>query len=415
MTSCIKLSRVSPDTYRQYHLILTGTPGRFKREERQLPDGCECHRTAVAIGALTQYARFIIEYIQLNARDNIMRWFLSISRPHWSPRRWVKNFPGPVENWWKKLDKERRKAIAEIRGKWRQKIRKLYFELPQEGTSKRNNRAGVAGPLELFQLAFGSLGTFRHLGETASKKKGCPSSGLNLKIWRKKDSYPLFVCSRYCFLWSLFDIKYHIVFLHCVSSFNAWRRKVIREKKNKGNNLDMLWRNIPANYAMHCWNKNRMFVFIFCLTTKDKNNETHIHTHTLTHAGHFHMFWENERFNKIKIAFSVRCVALGMRRWVARFMHGFSIFWFSQKFGSKCWKFHLWIQALQTSLFFALKIFFHLLFALQIFFQEKCDTTKMVFSSDKFLLKHGLQILASFQSYFLIQPCTRSTIQIYIW
>ncbi|KAI0235873.1 hypothetical protein LSAT2_013589 [Lamellibrachia satsuma] len=34
---------------------------RFKREERLLPDGCGCHRTAVALGALVQYVRYIIE------------------------------------------------------------------------------------------------------------------------------------------------------------------------------------------------------------------------------------------------------------------------------------------------------------------------------------------------------------------
>lgn len=34
---------------------------RFKREERLLEDGCLCHRTAVAIGALVQYIRYIIE------------------------------------------------------------------------------------------------------------------------------------------------------------------------------------------------------------------------------------------------------------------------------------------------------------------------------------------------------------------
>ncbi len=53
-----------------YHI--TGEKGRFKREEKQLPDGCECHRTAVAIGALTQYVRYITEYVMLqNAQNGI--------------------------------------------------------------------------------------------------------------------------------------------------------------------------------------------------------------------------------------------------------------------------------------------------------------------------------------------------------
>lgn len=34
---------------------------RRKREERQLADGCECHRTAVALGALVQYVRHLVE------------------------------------------------------------------------------------------------------------------------------------------------------------------------------------------------------------------------------------------------------------------------------------------------------------------------------------------------------------------
>ncbi len=38
--------------------------GRFKREERVLHDGCECHRTTVALAALVQYVRYIAEYIQ---------------------------------------------------------------------------------------------------------------------------------------------------------------------------------------------------------------------------------------------------------------------------------------------------------------------------------------------------------------
>ena len=37
---------------------------RVKREERVLKDGCECHRTAVAVGALTQYIRYTIEYME---------------------------------------------------------------------------------------------------------------------------------------------------------------------------------------------------------------------------------------------------------------------------------------------------------------------------------------------------------------
>lgn len=42
---------------------------RFKREEKQLPDGCECHRTAVAIGALSQYVRYILEYLNLPVNE----------------------------------------------------------------------------------------------------------------------------------------------------------------------------------------------------------------------------------------------------------------------------------------------------------------------------------------------------------
>ncbi|KAK2142282.1 hypothetical protein LSH36_977g01037 [Paralvinella palmiformis] len=37
---------------------------RIKREERMLSDGCECHRTAVALGALTQYVRYTIEHME---------------------------------------------------------------------------------------------------------------------------------------------------------------------------------------------------------------------------------------------------------------------------------------------------------------------------------------------------------------
>ncbi|ELU08331.1 hypothetical protein CAPTEDRAFT_227663 [Capitella teleta] len=37
---------------------------RVKREERVLTDGCEFHRTAVALGALSQYTRYVIEYSQ---------------------------------------------------------------------------------------------------------------------------------------------------------------------------------------------------------------------------------------------------------------------------------------------------------------------------------------------------------------
>ncbi|KAK3091013.1 hypothetical protein FSP39_016471 [Pinctada imbricata] len=36
-----------------------------KREERPLEHGCLCHRTTVAIGALSQYVRYIIEYMAL--------------------------------------------------------------------------------------------------------------------------------------------------------------------------------------------------------------------------------------------------------------------------------------------------------------------------------------------------------------
>ena len=34
---------------------------RVKREEKKLPDGCLCHRTTVAAGALAQYVRFVAE------------------------------------------------------------------------------------------------------------------------------------------------------------------------------------------------------------------------------------------------------------------------------------------------------------------------------------------------------------------
>ena len=40
---------------------------RVRREEKDLSDGCQCHRTAVAIGALAQYVRYVIEYMQLQA------------------------------------------------------------------------------------------------------------------------------------------------------------------------------------------------------------------------------------------------------------------------------------------------------------------------------------------------------------
>ncbi|XP_052789362.1 UPF0764 protein C16orf89 homolog [Mya arenaria] len=38
---------------------------RVKREERILPDGCLCHRTTVAAGALAAYVRYIAEYMQM--------------------------------------------------------------------------------------------------------------------------------------------------------------------------------------------------------------------------------------------------------------------------------------------------------------------------------------------------------------
>ena len=48
-------------TYFQSYIL--GSPdGRFKREERTMPGGCGCHRTAVAIAALSQYVRYITEY-----------------------------------------------------------------------------------------------------------------------------------------------------------------------------------------------------------------------------------------------------------------------------------------------------------------------------------------------------------------
>ncbi|XP_041365036.1 UPF0764 protein C16orf89 homolog [Gigantopelta aegis] len=37
------------------------TKSRVKREEKKLPDGCLCHRTTVAAGALAQYVRYITE------------------------------------------------------------------------------------------------------------------------------------------------------------------------------------------------------------------------------------------------------------------------------------------------------------------------------------------------------------------
>ena len=38
---------------------------RTRREERPLEHGCLCHRTTVAVGALSQYVRFILEFIAL--------------------------------------------------------------------------------------------------------------------------------------------------------------------------------------------------------------------------------------------------------------------------------------------------------------------------------------------------------------
>lgn len=48
-----------------------GVKSRRKREERPLSHGCLCHRTTVALAALGQYVRFIIEYLQLMAATPI--------------------------------------------------------------------------------------------------------------------------------------------------------------------------------------------------------------------------------------------------------------------------------------------------------------------------------------------------------
>ncbi|WAQ96525.1 CP089-like protein, partial [Mya arenaria] len=46
---------------------------RVKREERILPDGCLCHRTTVAAGALAAYVRYIAEYMQMRTiEDNLI-------------------------------------------------------------------------------------------------------------------------------------------------------------------------------------------------------------------------------------------------------------------------------------------------------------------------------------------------------
>lgn len=41
------------------------SPGRVKREERPLSDGCLCHMTTVAAGALSNYVRYIVEFQQM--------------------------------------------------------------------------------------------------------------------------------------------------------------------------------------------------------------------------------------------------------------------------------------------------------------------------------------------------------------
>ena len=40
-----------------------GSEVRRKREEKMLEGGCEAHRTAVALGALSQYARYLTEHL----------------------------------------------------------------------------------------------------------------------------------------------------------------------------------------------------------------------------------------------------------------------------------------------------------------------------------------------------------------
>jgi len=48
---------------------------RFKREERRMQNGCLCHRTAVAIAALSQYVRYIAEFyadtVTAQLNDNV--------------------------------------------------------------------------------------------------------------------------------------------------------------------------------------------------------------------------------------------------------------------------------------------------------------------------------------------------------
>lgn len=46
-----------------HHIYIPAAKDRFKREEKRFPDGCQCHRTSVALGALVQYVRYIIEFM----------------------------------------------------------------------------------------------------------------------------------------------------------------------------------------------------------------------------------------------------------------------------------------------------------------------------------------------------------------
>ena len=46
---------------------------RIRREERVLPDGCLCHRTAVAAGAIAAYIRYIAELEQLLFQQEQLR------------------------------------------------------------------------------------------------------------------------------------------------------------------------------------------------------------------------------------------------------------------------------------------------------------------------------------------------------